>query len=141
AIEADITERTQAEAAVQQAVDKWRRLDVPVNNAGLMLLGNTIGADPDDWDRMMRINALGLLYTTDAAPPHLRRAAESHARRAADAGSIASVAGRSFNACIGVYALTKAGAAAFAESRRQELAQRLVRRSLVDPGAERSELV
>ncbi len=67
AVEADITDRTQAEAAVQQAARRFGRLDTLVNNAGLMLLGPIAGADPQEWDRMIAINVKGLLYTTRAA--------------------------------------------------------------------------
>src|SRR6185437_15003579 len=56
AVEADITDRTQAEAAVQQAAGRFGRLDTLVNNAGLMLLGAVAGADPQEWDRMIAIN-------------------------------------------------------------------------------------
>jgi NADP-dependent 3-hydroxy acid dehydrogenase YdfG len=70
-IEADITDRSAAAAAVQQAVDRFGRLDILINNAGLMLLGPVVDADADEWDRMVQINILGLLYTTHAALPHL----------------------------------------------------------------------
>jgi NADP-dependent 3-hydroxy acid dehydrogenase YdfG len=75
--EADITDRTQAEAAVQQTVERFGRLDILVNNAGLMLLGPVVDADPDEWDRMIAINTQGLLYTTHAALPYLLKAAEA----------------------------------------------------------------
>ena len=76
AVEADITDRAQAEAAVQQAVERFGRLDTLVNNAGLMLLGPVVGTDAAEWDRMITINVQGLLYTTRAALPHLLQAAE-----------------------------------------------------------------
>lgn len=76
AVEADITDRTQAEAAIQQATGRFGRLDTLVNNAGLMLLGPVVGADPGEWDRMIAINVQGLLYTTRAALPHLLQAAQ-----------------------------------------------------------------
>src|SRR5215211_2254879 len=60
-VEADITDRTQAEAAVQQAVERFGGLDTLVNNAGLMLLGSVVGADAQAWDRILAINIQGLL--------------------------------------------------------------------------------
>jgi NADP-dependent 3-hydroxy acid dehydrogenase YdfG len=68
-VETDITDRVQAEAAVQQAAGRFGRLDILVNNAGLMLLGPIVGADPQEWDRMIAVNVQGLLYTTRAALP------------------------------------------------------------------------
>jgi NADP-dependent 3-hydroxy acid dehydrogenase YdfG len=94
AVEADITDRTQAEAAVQQTVDRFGRLDILVNNAGLMLLGPVVGAEVEQWDRMIAINNQGLLYTTHAALPHLLKAAEDDPRQVADIVNISSIAGR-----------------------------------------------
>jgi NADP-dependent 3-hydroxy acid dehydrogenase YdfG len=80
-VEADLTDRTQAEAAVQQTVERFGGLDTLVNNAGLMLLGPVVGADAQEWDRMIAINIQGLLSTTRAALPHLLQAAEQGPRR------------------------------------------------------------
>jgi NADP-dependent 3-hydroxy acid dehydrogenase YdfG len=93
-VPADITDRIQAEGAVQQAVQGFGRLDILVNNAGLMLLGPVVGADAEEWERMIATNVQGLLYTTRAALPHLLQAAEEGPRRVADIVNISSIAGR-----------------------------------------------
>jgi NADP-dependent 3-hydroxy acid dehydrogenase YdfG len=118
AVEADITDRAQAEAAVQQAAGQFGRLDILVNNAGLMLLGPVLGADPGEWDRMIAINVQGLLYTTRAALPHLLQAAEQGPRRVADIVNISSIAGRVAWNGYGVYSFTKFGVNGFTESLR-----------------------
>jgi NADP-dependent 3-hydroxy acid dehydrogenase YdfG len=140
AAEADITDRAQAEAAVERAVQRFGRLDILVNNAGLMLLGPVVGADVADWERMIAVNVQGLLYTTRAALPHLLRAAEHGPRRVADIVNISSIAGRVAWNGYGAYNLTKFGVNGFTESLRQEVTRRHVRVGVIEPGGVATEL-
>jgi NADP-dependent 3-hydroxy acid dehydrogenase YdfG len=139
-IEADITDQPQAAGAVEQVVAELGRLDTLVNNAGVMLLGPAVGAPLDEWQRMVDVNVLGLLYCAHAALPHLLQAAAQEPRQVADMVNISSVAGRVARNGSGVYNLTKHGVGAVSESLRQEVATRHVRVSLVEPGAVSTEL-
>jgi NADP-dependent 3-hydroxy acid dehydrogenase YdfG len=139
-IESDITEEQQATDAIERTVAELGRLDTLVNNAGVMLLGPAVGAPLAEWQRMVELNVLGLLYCAHAALPHLLRAAEDGPRRVADMVNVSSVAGRVARTGRGVYNLTKHGIGAFSESLRQEVTRRHVRVSLVEPGATETEL-
>jgi NADP-dependent 3-hydroxy acid dehydrogenase YdfG len=116
------------------------RLDTLINNAGVMLLGQAVGAPLQEWQQMVELNVLGLLYCAHEALPHLLRAAEDGPRRVADMVNISSVAGRVARNGNNVYSLTKHGVGAFSESLRQEVTKRYVRVSLVEPGATATEL-
>ncbi|HEY4217118.1 MAG TPA: SDR family NAD(P)-dependent oxidoreductase [Gemmatimonadaceae bacterium] len=140
AIEADVTEQPQAHAAVEHAVRELGRLDTVINNAGVMLLGPIESAPLEEWERMVHLNLLGLLYVAKASLPHLLDAANSSERRVADLVNISSVAGRIARVGSGVYNMTKFGVGAFSESLRQEVTKRHVRVSLVEPGAVATEL-
>ncbi len=141
AIEADVGERAQAEDAVSRAVSELGRLDIVVNNAGVMLLGPILDSPVSEWERMVEVNLLGLLYVSKAALPHLLEAAAGEPRRVADLVNVSSVAGRVARLGSGVYNATKHGVGAFSESLRQEVTGRHVRVSLVEPGAVATELV
>ena len=140
ALEADVTEREQAQALVSRTVDELGRLDTLVNNAGVMLLGPAVDAPLQEWEQMVAVNVQGLLYCAHAALPHLLQAAADGPRRVADMVNISSVAGRVTRSGSGVYNLTKHGVGAFSESLRQEVTGRHVRVSLVEPGAVDTEL-
>ncbi|HET9593706.1 MAG TPA: SDR family NAD(P)-dependent oxidoreductase [Solirubrobacterales bacterium] len=141
-VELDVSDREGAEAAVARTVEELGRLDVLVNNAGVMLLGPMLEAPVEEWQRMVEVNLLGLMYMTKAAVPHLLEAAngERSIRGVADVVNISSVAGRIARRNSGVYNATKFGVGAFSESLRQEVTGRHVRVSLVEPGAVATEL-
>ncbi|HEY8740422.1 MAG TPA: SDR family NAD(P)-dependent oxidoreductase, partial [Candidatus Dormibacteraeota bacterium] len=139
-LESDITDHSQAEAAVERTVSELGRLDTLVNNAGVMLLGPAVGAPLEEWERMVQLNILGLLYCAHAAIPHLLKAAEDGPRRVADMVNISSTAGRAARSGSGVYNATKHAVGAFSEALRQEVTARHLRVSLVEPGAVNTEL-
>jgi NADP-dependent 3-hydroxy acid dehydrogenase YdfG len=141
AITADVTDQAQAERAVERTASELGRLDILINNAGVMLLGPIVDAPLQEWQRMVDINILGLLYCAHAALPHLLRAAEEAPRRVADLVNVSSAAGRQVRMGSGVYNLTKHGVGAFSESMRQEVTGRHVRVGLIEPGAVETELI
>ena len=140
ALEADVTDQQQAIGAVERAVEQLGRLDTVINNAGVMLLGSVADTPTEEWDRMIALNLNGLLYVSHAALPHLTRAAQEGPRRVADLVNVSSVAGRRATAGSGVYNATKFAVNAFTEALRQEVTERHVRVSVVEPGAVATEL-
>ncbi len=139
-IEADVTDEGAAGEAVDRAASELGRLDIVVNNAGVMLLGPVVGAPLEEWERMIDVNVRGLLYCSRAAFPHLLKAAKEGSRGVSDLVNISSVAGRRATAGAGVYNATKHAVGAFSEALRQELAGQQVRVSLIEPGAVSTEL-
>jgi NADP-dependent 3-hydroxy acid dehydrogenase YdfG len=141
AVEADITDRAQAERVVAAVIDRFGRLDILINNAGLMLLGTVLDQDVEDWERMIAINQNGLLYMTRAALQHLFAAAEDELRGVADIVNISSIAGRQAWPNFAAYNMTKFGVNGFTEALRQEVTQKHVRVGVLEPGAVETELI
>jgi NADP-dependent 3-hydroxy acid dehydrogenase YdfG len=133
ALELDVTDEDACRSAVQRTVDEFGRLDVLVNNAGVMLLGQIEGADTEDWRRMVNTNMLGVLYMTHAALPHLLERQGSVVQMSSTAGRVSRIGG-------GVYSATKFAVNAFSESLRQEVSARGVRVIVVEPGMVATEL-
>jgi NADP-dependent 3-hydroxy acid dehydrogenase YdfG len=134
AITVDVGEEDQANAFVQQAASELGRLDVLVNNAGVMLLGPVAGAPTDEWREMVHVNVFGVLYCTHAALPIFQAQGSGHVI------NISSTAGRFARANTGVYNLTKFGIGAFSEALRQETAGHGIRVTLIEPGVVATEL-
>ncbi|WP_018549444.1 SDR family NAD(P)-dependent oxidoreductase [Streptomyces sp. LaPpAH-108] len=140
AVEADLTDAEAANGVVEQVVDRFGRLDILVNAAGVMLNGDTLRARTEEWDQMVDVNLKGLMYVTQAALPHLLEAAKSADRQVADVVNISSVAGRQAHPTVAIYNATKFGVTAATESWRQEFTRRNVRFSVIGPGAVDTEL-
>lgn len=132
-VELDVNDEDACRAAIAATVDALGGLDILVNNAGVMLLGAIEGADTTDWTRMIQTNVLGLMYLTHAALPHLLD-------RRGQVVQISSTAGRVAAKGAGVYNASKFAVNAFSESLRQEVTQRGVRVSVIEPGVVETEL-
>jgi NADP-dependent 3-hydroxy acid dehydrogenase YdfG len=140
AVEADITDPERADQAVLDTLDRFGRLDVLVNNAGIMLLNTALHTTVEEWDRMVSLNVAALLHVTHAAVPYLIDAAVTSSRQVADLVNVSSTAGRVARPGSSVYNLTKFGVNGFTESLRQELLAEHVRVSVVEPGTVDTEL-
>ena len=140
-VEADITDPERAAEAVDETLHRLGRLDVLVNNAGVMLLGTALHTRIEEWDRMVALNVRALLHITHAAVPYLIDATVTSPRRTADIVNVSSTAGRVARPASSVYNLTKFGLNGFTESLRQELVAEQVRVSVVEPGTVDTELI
>jgi clavulanate-9-aldehyde reducatase len=135
AVQTDVGSEEQARAFIERTHSELGRLDVLVNNAGVMLLGPIAGAPTEEWRRMIHANVFGVLYCTHAALPLMAAQGAGHIV------NVSSVAGRLARQGSGVYNLTKFGVGAFSESLRQEGVALGVRVTLIEPGAVATELV
>jgi NADP-dependent 3-hydroxy acid dehydrogenase YdfG len=133
-LDLDVTDEQQCRTAVARTREELGGLDVLVNNAGVMLLGSIVGADPEDWRRMMATNVMGVMYMTHAAIEGMVE------QGSGDVVNMSSVAGRQARVGAGVYNASKWAVNAFSESLRQEVTERGVRIGLVEPGAVATEL-
>jgi NADP-dependent 3-hydroxy acid dehydrogenase YdfG len=133
-LDLDVTDEQACTAAVARTREELGGLDVLVNNAGVMLLGTIVGADTEDWRRMVQTNVLGVMYMTAAAIEGMVE------QGSGDIVNMSSVAGRTARKGAGVYNASKWAVNAFSESLRQEVTGRGVRIGLVEPGAVATEL-
>lgn len=133
-IAADITDPIEAHRCVNETKEHFGRLDILVNNAGIMLLGPIDGANIEDWQRMVNINIMGLMYCTHAALPIMKAQGEGHVI------NMSSVAGRIISGGAAVYHATKWYVNTFSEALRQEVYEHKIRVTSIEPGAVNTEL-
>jgi NADP-dependent 3-hydroxy acid dehydrogenase YdfG len=134
AVATDVTDAAQVKALVDGAVAAHGRIDVILNNAGLMPHSPLERLKIGDWDRMIDVNLRGVLYGVAAALPHMTRQKSGHII------NVSSVAGHKVRPGSAVYAATKAAVRMLSEGLRQEVKPYNIRTTIISPGAVRSEL-
>ncbi len=134
AVETDVTDAAQVKALVEAAVATHGRIDVILNNAGLMPHSPLERGKIEDWDRMIDVNLKGVLYGIAAALPHMTRQKSGHII------NVSSVAGHKVRAGSAVYAATKAAVRMLSEGLRLEVKPYNIRTTIISPGAVESEL-
>ena len=135
AVPTDATKRVQVEALVQAAVDTYGKVDVLVNNAGIMPIAPLSLLKVDEWDHMIDLNIKGVLYGIAAVLPHMKNQKSGHII------NTASVFGIKVFAPGGtVYCGTKAAVRTLSEGLRMEVHGDGIRTTIISPGAVESEL-
>jgi NADP-dependent 3-hydroxy acid dehydrogenase YdfG len=134
AVATDVTDRDQVKGLVDAAVRAYGRIDVMINNAGLMPQAPLERLRVDEWDRMIDVNIKGVLHGIAAALPHMQRQTSGHII------NVSSVAGHKVGPGFAVYAATKHAVRALSEGLRQEVKPYNIRTTVISPGAVATEL-
>ena len=134
AVQTDVTEQAQVKHLVDQAVKLHGRIDVMINNAGLMPQAPLERLQIEQWDRMIDVNIKGVLYGIAAALPYMKQQKAGHFI------NVSSVAGHKVGPGFAVYAATKFAVRALSEGLRQEVKPYNIRTTIISPGAVATEL-
>ena len=134
AVQTDVTDRVQVQRLVDAAIARFGRIDVMINNAGLMPHSPLERLKIDDWDRMIDVNLKGVLYGIAAALPPMQAQKSGHII------NVSSVAGHKVRPGGAVYSATKHAVRALSEGLRQEVKPYNIRTTVISPGAVDTEL-
>ncbi|HEY2394638.1 MAG TPA: SDR family NAD(P)-dependent oxidoreductase [Rudaea sp.] len=131
---ADLMREDECRRIVTATEAQFGRLDVLVNNAGVMLLAPVDGSNPADWRTMLELNVLAPMVSSQAALPGMR------ARGGGHIVNVSSTAGRIANPNVSGYSASKFGIVAFSESLRREVYKDNIRVTVIEPGIVETEL-
>ncbi|MEP7452295.1 oxidoreductase [Phyllobacterium sp. SB3] len=131
----DVTNEEQANAAAEQAIKRFGRIDILLNNAGFGLLGAVEEATTSEIEKLYATNVFGLLKVTRAVLPHMRRQRSGHIL------NISSIGGYVSHAGWGVYCSTKFAVEGISEALHDELAPLGVKVTVVEPGFFRTDFL
>jgi len=133
-LEADLLDEHIAQQIVADTERHFGRLDILVNNAGVMYLEPVAEADLGRWRRMLELNVLSLIASTQAALAGMKSRRDGHIV------NVSSTAGRIANPNAAAYSATKFGVVAFSEALRREVHADNIRVSIIEPGVVQTEL-
>lgn len=131
----DVTNYDEFQRAIKDAEGKYGKVDLLVNNAGIMLLGNIMKQDPIEWQNMLNVNVMGVLNGMKIVLEDMTK------RNAGTIINISSVAGFKPFPNHAAYCASKYGVSALSETIRGEVANTNVRVMVVEPGAAETELL
>ncbi len=134
AVPTDVTDAEQVQRLVDAAVQTYGRIDVMINNAGLMAHSPLARRKIDDWNRMIDVNLKGVLYGIAAALPYMQQQHAGHII------NVSSVAGHKVRPGGVVYAATKHAVRVLSEGLRMEVKPYNIRTTVISPGAVATEL-
>lgn len=131
----DVTKRAEVETLIKGAVDSFGRVDVMINDAGIMPIAPVAALKVEEWERMIDVNLKGLLYGVAAVLPIMQEQKQGHII------NLASVFGiKVFAPGATVYCATKSAVRALTEGLRMELHSENIRCTMISPGAVATEL-
>ena len=130
----DVSEREQVQAFVDHAVATFGRIDVMINNAGVMPLAPLELLAFDDWNQCIDVNVKGVLWGIGAALPHFK------AQKSGQFINVSSVAGHRVGPGGAIYSATKYAVRVISEALRQEVKPYNIRTTVLSPGAVDTEL-
>lgn len=134
-ISCDVTKRKDCESLIDAVIKKWNRVDILINNAGIMPLSFVKNVKIDEWEQMVDVNIKGVLFCTAVTIPHMINQNSGHIV------NISSIAGRIVFPAGSVYCATKFAVRAFSEGLRQELSTKhKIRVTTIEPGIVATEL-
>ena len=134
ALATDVTSPDQVKRLVDAAVDRLGRIDVMLNNAGLMPHSPLERLKIEDWNRTIDVNIKGVLYGIAAALPHMQRQKSGHII------NVSSVAGHLVRPGSAVYSATKHAVWVISEGLRREVKPYNIRSTIISPSAVATEL-
>lgn len=135
AIKLDVTNKEEFKKAIEKAEDKYGKVDLLINNAGLMQLGSIVDQESNEWQNMLDVNVMGVLNGMQIVLNDMIKS------NSGTIINISSIAGKKTFSNHAAYCASKYGVSALSETIREEVSSHNVRILTIAPGAAETELL